>query len=90
LLTRSEISLIIDKVPCYSATSVEVRAGNEEIVEQNINAYVALNDDEFVQYSVSLLQNVELVGRIAVNALIKANYFYSQESVNKIIKCSLV
>ena len=28
-----EVSLIINQNPCYSATSVEVRAGNEEMVE---------------------------------------------------------
>ena len=29
-----EVSLIINQIPVYSATSVEVRAGNEEVIEQ--------------------------------------------------------
>lgn len=32
-ITLREVSLIINQTPCYSATSVEVRAGNEEMVE---------------------------------------------------------
>lgn len=32
-INLKEVSLIINQTPCYSATSVEVRAGNEEMVE---------------------------------------------------------
>ena len=32
-ISLKEVSLIINQTPCYSATSVEVRAGNEEMIE---------------------------------------------------------
>ena len=32
-ISLKEVSLIINQMPCYSATSVEVRAGNEEMIE---------------------------------------------------------
>ena len=43
-----EVSLIINQNPCYSATSVEVRAGNEEMIELR-NAYDELIPQELLQ-----------------------------------------
>ena len=44
-----EVSLICDMTPCYSATSVEVRAGNEDVIEHR-NFIEELISQEILEY----------------------------------------
>ena len=59
-----EVSLIIDAVPCYSATSVEVRAGNEEVIERRDTIEIEETKDEAKEETRSETENEKVETKV--------------------------